>query len=198
MFVWKDKNKRKGGRGWPIFLKKDSALADSDTLKYYFSVTGRTWATLTGSSRRRRPTWRRRTSSSWWTSIRTSLPDSPSSIRNSFSTSEQEPDKIRIVWTTPWKIFVVVKMFHPFARIFYLKAGWPDLAKFRLFGWMLTVYFLFADPTLVNLWHHGLIFIVANGQILKNNTTIWSHCLKGATDTHHMIDSWSLSRVGIC
>ena len=56
---------------------------------------------------------------------------------------------------------------------------WPDLAKFRHFGkssWVvgkfLMVYLLFvqnADPTLANLLHFRLIFIVANGQILNNN-----------------------------
>ena len=32
-------------------------------------------------------------------------------------------------------------------------------------------------PTLANLVHHWAIFIVANGQILKNNLTVWSHYL---------------------
>ena len=62
---------------------------------------------------------------------------------------------------------------------------WPDLAKFRhfgnilqVFGKFLTVYFLFGK--IVNLlWQicytSGLIFIVANGPILKYNLTIWSH-----------------------
>ena len=60
----------------------------------------------------------------------------------------------------------------------------PDLVKFRHFvkslqvvGNFLTVYFLFGKICL--LWHicdiNGLIFIVANVQILKNNLTIWSH-----------------------
>ena len=59
-----------------------------------------------------------------------------------------------------------------------------DLVKFRHFfkslqvvGNFLTVYFLFGKICL--LWHicdiNGLIFIVANVQILKNNLTIWSH-----------------------
>ena len=61
---------------------------------------------------------------------------------------------------------------------------WPDLAKFRhfgksfpVFGKFLTVYFLFGK-ILSWLWQIcdviGLILIVANGQILKNNLTIWS------------------------
>ena len=62
---------------------------------------------------------------------------------------------------------------------------WPDLAKFRHFGKslqvlgkFLIVYFLFGKM-LSLLWQIcdiiGLIFIVANGQILKNNITIRSH-----------------------
>ena len=62
---------------------------------------------------------------------------------------------------------------------------WPDLAKFRhfvkslqVFGNFLTVYFLFGKM-LSLLWQIcdiiGLIFNVANVQILKNNLTIWSH-----------------------
>ena len=58
---------------------------------------------------------------------------------------------------------------------------WPDLAKFRHFGKsflvfdkFLTVYFLFGKM-LSLLWQIWAIFIVANGQILKNNLTIWSH-----------------------
>ena len=63
---------------------------------------------------------------------------------------------------------------------------WPDLAKFRHFGknlqvvdQFLMVYFVFGK--IMSLpWqicdNIGLIFIVANGQILKNNLTIWSHC----------------------
>ena len=54
----------------------------------------------------------------------------------------------------------------------------PDLAKFRHFGKFLTVYFLFGKM-LSLLWQIcdiiGLIFGVANGQILKNFLTIWSH-----------------------
>ena len=67
-------------------------------------------------------------------------------------------------------------------------ATWPDLAKFRHFGkvykslanfWQLISYL--AKCWAYILWQIrdiiGLIFIVANGQILKNNQTIWSHCL---------------------
>ena len=62
---------------------------------------------------------------------------------------------------------------------------WPDLAKFRhfgkilqVFGKFLMVYFLFGK--IYNLLFQiccttELIFIVANGQILKHNVTIWSH-----------------------
>ena len=63
---------------------------------------------------------------------------------------------------------------------------WPDLATFchlgkslQVFGKFLTVYFLIGiilsppGQTCDIIW---LIFIVANGQILKKNLTIWSHC----------------------
>ena len=72
-------------------------------------------------------------------------------------------------------------------RVRSLVAVWPDLAKFRhfgtilqVFGQFLTVYLLLVK--LVNLlwqicYNTGLIFIVANGPILKHNLTIWSHCL---------------------
>ena len=72
-------------------------------------------------------------------------------------------------------------------RVRSLVAVWPDLAKFRhfgtilqVFGQFLTVYLLLVK--LVNLlwqicYDTGLIFIVANGPILKHNLTIWSHCL---------------------
>ena len=55
----------------------------------------------------------------------------------------------------------------------------PDLAKFRHFGKTLTVF-----SYLAKCWAYfgtfgklpiGLIFIVANGEILKNNLTILSH-----------------------
>ena len=52
--------------------------------------------------------------------------------------------------------------------------------SFQVFGKFLTVYFLF-DKMLSTLWQFcviiGHIFIAANGQILKNNLTIGSHCL---------------------
>ena len=64
---------------------------------------------------------------------------------------------------------------------------WPDLAKFhhfdkslQVFGNFLTVYFSFGKmlSILWQIWDIiGLIFIAANGQILKNNLTIWSHWL---------------------
>ena len=62
---------------------------------------------------------------------------------------------------------------------------WPDLVKFCHFGKSLQVlgnismvYFLFGK--ILSLLFQicdivGLIFSVANGQILKNNLTIWSH-----------------------
>ena len=46
---------------------------------------------------------------------------------------------------------------------------WPDLAKFRHFGKSIQVFGQICDII-------GLIIIVANGQILKNNLTTWSRC----------------------
>ena len=47
---------------------------------------------------------------------------------------------------------------------------WPNLAKFwRFISYLAKCGTYFCDIT-------GLIFIVANGQILKHNLTIWSHC----------------------
>ena len=64
-------------------------------------------------------------------------------------------------------------------------AVWPDLAKFhhlskslQVFGSFLMVYLLFGImlSRLLQICDIiGLIFSVANGQILKNNLTIWSH-----------------------
>ena len=67
----------------------------------------------------------------------------------------------------------------------------PDLAKIchfgnilQVFSKLLTFYFL-SGKMLILFWRIcyiiGLIFIVENGQILKNNLTIWSHCLHGLT-----------------
>ena len=62
---------------------------------------------------------------------------------------------------------------------------WADLAKFchfgkrlQVFGKFLTIYCLFGKMLRLLLQICdiiGLIFIVANGQIVKNNLTIWSH-----------------------
>ena len=72
------------------------------------------------------------------------------------------------------------------AEWYHSQPVWPDLAKFRhfgnnlaVFGKFWVVYFLFGKM-LNLLWRifyiFGLIFIVENGQILKNYLTIWSHC----------------------
>ena len=73
-------------------------------------------------------------------------------------------------------------------RLSYLPSVFTDLAKFRHFGKTLqvfgkfwTVYFLLCKmlSLLLNFWYIiGLTFVVANGQILKNNLTIWSHWMK--------------------
>ena len=67
---------------------------------------------------------------------------------------------------------------------------WPDLAKFRhfgktleVFGKFFTIYFLFGKMLcqLRQIYYIiGQILIVANGQLLKNSVTIWSHW-NGAT-----------------
>ena len=54
----------------------------------------------------------------------------------------------------------------------------PLCQKIHVFGKFLTVYFLFRKmlSLLLQIWYiFGRIFIVADGQILKNNLTIWSH-----------------------
>ena len=72
-----------------------------------------------------------------------------------------------------------------------MESVWPDLAKYghfvkglQVFGKFVTVYFLFGEMISL-LWQIcdiiGLISIVANGQILKNNLTIWSHCMESKT-----------------
>ena len=62
----------------------------------------------------------------------------------------------------------ILAKFHHFAK------------SLQVFGKFLTVYFLFGNM-LSHLWQIcdiiGLIFHFPNGQILKNNLTIWSHCL---------------------
>ena len=72
-------------------------------------------------------------------------------------------------------------------------AVWPDLEKFRhfcktlqVFGKFLKYYFLFDKMLSLSwqIWYFiGLIFIAANGQIFKNNLTIWSHCFNVVEST---------------
>ena len=64
-----------------------------------------------------------------------------------------------------------------------------------------TLYCLFSvsqhfEPTLAKLYVFGANLIVVNGDILKNNLAIWSHCLPGKFvrlpsdhDFHHAIPS---------
>ena len=84
------------------------------------------------------------------------------------------------------KLFLSIPESHTFPFSAPVAAVRPDLAKFRQFGKSLqvfskfmTVYFLFGKMMSL-LWQTcdiiGLIFIVANGQILKKNLTNWSHC----------------------
>ena len=63
---------------------------------------------------------------------------------------------------------------------------WPDLAKFHHFGQYIKIFgnkfklYLVLGNVSNSLWHNlgaiGQIFIDENGQILKNNSVIWSHC----------------------
>ena len=77
-------------------------------------------------------------------------------------------------------------------------AVWPDLAKFRhfdksiqMFGKILTDYFLFGKiPILLGEICDIIIFIVANGQILKNNLTIYSHCPGEFTEILCCVYAW--------
>ena len=54
----------------------------------------------------------------------------------------------------------------------------PIWQKLEIFGTIFKFYLIF-DNALNPLWHNffviGQFFIVENGQILKNNLTIWSH-----------------------
>ena len=75
-------------------------------------------------------------------------------------------DPIKVVWESPICRWI---------RTSVTRFG----KKLQVFGKFLSVYFIF-DKMLSLLWQIcdilGLIFNFANGQILKNNLTIWSHC----------------------
>ena len=72
-------------------------------------------------------------------------------------------------------------------------AVWPDLPIFHhfgkslpVFGKFLTVHFILGKilSWLWQIWDIiGLIFTIANGQIFKNNLTIWSHWRRPKTCT---------------
>ena len=79
------------------------------------------------------------------------------------------------------ELFSIIEIITHFKRIIiYFQSVGPDLAKFRhfdktlqVFGKYLTVHFLFGKM----LGQLRQIYYIINGQILKNNLTIWSHCL---------------------
>ena len=77
-----------------------------------------------------------------------------------------------------WKLYKAWRMPQP-ASVTRFGEILPLWQKFVFFGNFLTVYFVFGK-ILMWLWQIcdiiGLICIVANDQILKNNLTIWSHC----------------------
>ena len=64
---------------------------------------------------------------------------------------------------------------------------WPNLAKFCYFAKILQVF----GKMLRLLWRIcyivGLIFIVENGQIVKNSIDIWSHWFLCLTVRHHSL-----------
>ena len=81
----------------------------------------------------------------------------------------------------------------------YSRAVWPDLAKFRHFGNILKVsrdylraYLVFGKklsllwPIFYVIWQ---FFIAANGLILTNNVSIWSHCSR----VHSSVNIWALA-----
>ena len=95
-----------------------------------------------------------------------------------------------------------------FHRITHPSPVWPYLVKFwhfgkslQVFGKFLTVYFLFGKM-LILLWQIcdiiGLIFAVANGQILKNNLTIWSHCIQQTNDRINANNKALVSKARTC
>ena len=73
------------------------------------------------------------------------------------------------------------------------RAVWPDLSNFRHFGKSLPVFGKFLTVHLllgkILSWRGqifgiiGLIFIIANGQILKNNLSIWPHWFRVTPST---------------
>ena len=68
-------------------------------------------------------------------------------------------------WKHFWTCLISVTRFGEILQVFGI-----FLRVYLLLGKMLSLLWQFCDII-------GLIFIVANSQILKNNLTIWSHCL---------------------
>ena len=101
----------------------------------------------------------------------------------------------KYAWTRPFnsaRFFLKTPTTHSTAYLFHdhcdqIWRNFSTLCKclqvfckcLQVFGKCLMVYFLFCK-ILGILWRIcyiiGLIFIVVNGPILKNNITIWSHC----------------------
>ena len=89
------------------------------------------------------------------------------------------------VWFTAKPVTLAYTFLYCIAVSFTAGTAWPDLANYRHFGKnlhvfdnFLTVYILSCKMVSLH-WQIcyiiGLVFIVANGQILKNNLTIWLH-----------------------
>ena len=69
-------------------------------------------------------------------------------------------------WKHFWTCLISVTRFGEILQVFGI-----FLRVYLLLGKMLSLLWQFCDII-------GLIFIVENGQILKNNQTIWSHCFE--------------------
>ena len=84
----------------------------------------------------------------------------------------------------------------------FVRHMWPDLAKFRHFGKILSLWAIFWMSYLVfgillyYLWHFyatGQIFVVVNDQILNSYKAIWSHWA-GMLKVHKMLFLLKLCR----
>ena len=72
---------------------------------------------------------------------------------------------IRLFWTILISVTRLGKISPKFAKVY------KSLVNF----WQFTSYLAKCLAYFGNLWHFGLIFIVAIGHILNNMLTIWSH-----------------------
>ena len=66
--------------------------------------------------------------------------------------------------------------FFSVTRIVEISLLWQNVTSLWQFVDGLFLILQNVNPILANFYTIGPIFIVANGQTLKNNLTIWSHC----------------------